>query len=269
MRKRKCKHTTACYRKDVEAAVKYCFGCGETLSLGPSSDDPDNVKVEMRAAELEPMNLFGRDGRTMGERWGWEAHETNDSPISDSYGPAGWLHRELATHDDRETRDADAWPWDPSRVVAGQWELSQRVKAASNALDVHISARTAMDVALKAEEWKWNAPVREAARKFNALIGTTNADGDPVDFATERMASGIAVEDALRELVGIKVIVSGPPVASQEIRIPSDDPFGPVISPDKLDEVERVMTGARPPDTCPDCNGPSYRCTRRKLDGGE
>ena len=35
---------------------------------------------------------------------------------------AGFLARELVTHDDRETRDLSAWPWDPSRPIAGQYE---------------------------------------------------------------------------------------------------------------------------------------------------
>lgn len=95
-----------------------------TRSLGPSNDV--GCEVEIRAAE----RAGDASVRFVGERWGWDLHEDKgrvDSRFEhywiDSPGVmAGWLAREIATHDDRETRDATAWPWDPTRPVAGQYE---------------------------------------------------------------------------------------------------------------------------------------------------
>lgn len=100
-------------------------------TLGPANDDSEAVQVEIRAAELEQ----GSGGATSrDERSGWEQHPW-PGPVNNpehqylsmrgwvASRHAGYLARELATHDDRENRDADAWPWDPSRPVAGQYEI--------------------------------------------------------------------------------------------------------------------------------------------------
>lgn len=123
---RKCEHKTAFAvwlgDNTTNAASFYACVCGAigVRSLGPSNDEPEAVRVEMRAAELEHR-----------EEWApisWdEAHGMNihsgfargNSPMSSGHY-SGLIARELSTHDDRETRDASAWPWDPTRPIADQ-----------------------------------------------------------------------------------------------------------------------------------------------------
>lgn len=57
--------------------------------------------------------------------WAEQDGSRHHATGSDLYGTEelpGWLARELVTHDDRNERDRDAWPWDPSRPIAGQYE---------------------------------------------------------------------------------------------------------------------------------------------------
>lgn len=102
-----------------------CAMCKALLSLGPSNDKPIVVQEEIEAATL----LVGDDQRYASAMWlqrayvnGYRAHEDRSGPHGDVgiSWRAGWLARELATHDDRETRDASAWGWDPTRPIAGQ-----------------------------------------------------------------------------------------------------------------------------------------------------
>lgn len=111
-----------------------CSDCGAQLPIGPSNDEPVAVQIEMRAAELEPiwglklMSILIE--RSQGEIDGGDCHsmhalgETRGGDYPATFN-AGWLAREMATHNDHEARDRDAsaWPWDPARPVAGQyWE---------------------------------------------------------------------------------------------------------------------------------------------------
>lgn len=95
-------------------------GAVSVLACHPaaSNDVLAEVKVEIRAAMLE----HDRKDRRVGERWGWEEHELNDDVTDNEFHLAGWLHRELATHDYRKTRDATAWAWDITRPLSGQYE---------------------------------------------------------------------------------------------------------------------------------------------------
>lgn len=105
----------------------FCASCGETLGFGPSNDDPDTVYVEMRAVQL----TSGRARLNPGERLGRRGHLSGGTPASLAE-EAGWLHREMLTHEDREQRDRDAWPWDITQPIAGQYEEWARLRA-----DVH------------------------------------------------------------------------------------------------------------------------------------
>lgn len=94
-----------------------CDDCNVQLSLGPSNDA--GCEVEIRAASLSSDPL---ETGTHEENSDWWAHPNDERDADATFQTAGYLARELATHDDRETRDADAWPWDVSRPVAGQYE---------------------------------------------------------------------------------------------------------------------------------------------------
>jgi len=98
-----------------------------------------NEEIEIRAAELEDASLRAWNGGVPGiaitvERWGWIDHSCQADVINmpDDDFPAwhaGFLAREMRTHAQRDDRDRDAWPWDPTRPVAGQygeWLMTQR-----------------------------------------------------------------------------------------------------------------------------------------------
>lgn len=84
----------------------------------PSNDEPEAVRVEMRAAELVGT---GFERMTDDERRGYLGHSERDFSPSDTE-VAGWLAHEINQSDYwREQRDADAWSWDPTRPLAEQW----------------------------------------------------------------------------------------------------------------------------------------------------
>lgn len=98
----------------------------------------------MRAAELAVASVEARSSgapfiSTTAEDWGWTDHlngviaEPLDGEPADSQWHAGWLAREIATHDVRETLDA-AWAWDISRPIAEQLAETARDDAAADAL---------------------------------------------------------------------------------------------------------------------------------------
>lgn len=95
-----------------------------TASLGPSNDDSDAVRVEMRAAEIASVRR-GNPGCLRGdsETSGWIDHFSGADLADEEPREwlAGWLSREILTHDDRDQRDADAWSWDISRPLAEQF----------------------------------------------------------------------------------------------------------------------------------------------------
>ncbi|HEU4727733.1 MAG TPA: hypothetical protein VFT22_07585 [Kofleriaceae bacterium] len=124
---KKCKHsiTLNVWSKDSDEVIggrcSSVFGCGDYISLGPSNDKPEAVRIEIRAAELaigwkENPGIIGPLIANTREGWGWEDHEKESD--DDVANHAGWLAREITMYD----RDRDAWPWDPTRPVAGQYE---------------------------------------------------------------------------------------------------------------------------------------------------
>lgn len=155
MRKTKCKHTHAkydtlwrgervtvmgCYaivRDELNFGYgegrqifsARCIACGELLPLAPAYE-PEDVRVEMRAAELSRDAKEAWSGVCPGialtaERWGWDDYEACalDSPEDAVDSPewhAGYLAHEIA-EPHADISDI-AWPWNPTRPIAGQYE---------------------------------------------------------------------------------------------------------------------------------------------------
>lgn len=100
-------------------------GCGAQLEIGYSYEQP--TAVEIRAAAL----VAGARSRKA-ERFGMSYHgfdcveivgtRSRFKPKTVDDFDAGWLCREMWTHDKREERDACAWTWNISRPIAGQYE---------------------------------------------------------------------------------------------------------------------------------------------------
>ena len=104
-----------------------CDVCDAQLALGPSNDA--GCEVEIRAAWLEHVARTERHAPTVGftrnEDFGWDEHQHPAAYAHSAHIDkrlSGYLARELFTHDDLESRDATAWPWDPTRPIAGQYE---------------------------------------------------------------------------------------------------------------------------------------------------
>ncbi|TMQ13040.1 MAG: hypothetical protein E6J91_19730 [Deltaproteobacteria bacterium] len=63
---------------------------------------------------------------------GWDMHGVDDDASPGNDGEeCGYLARELATHDDRDDRDADAWPWSIARPIAEQQPVLIEIVVAS------------------------------------------------------------------------------------------------------------------------------------------
>ncbi len=78
-----------------------CPWCGGFISLGPSADDDERVKVEIRAAEIvaDARPVFGGHfvPTDVMEWAGWVSHKEGHA-VSTGRGLAGWLAREIFTH---------------------------------------------------------------------------------------------------------------------------------------------------------------------------
>jgi hypothetical protein len=86
-----------------------CSDCGEALPLGPSNDEPEAVRIEMRAAEIAATgNIIDewlycrvsdaeRDGWEMWPDWGAGMSRMIGQPESRSEW-CGWLARAIAEH---------------------------------------------------------------------------------------------------------------------------------------------------------------------------
>lgn len=204
-------------------------GAVSVLACQPaeSNDAPPDVQVEIQAAELE----LASTGRTVGERWGWEAHEDGRPVQADDYERSGWLHRELVTHADRETRDADAWSWDVTRQVAGQLEEQlasaargqKELERLQDVRDSRIAEQTRHDVA-------------ESVRRHAAL----ESPGDAFMRRTAHMEH--VTSDDMRTVVG------GPGSHRAPGRVPYavDQSTLPVVS-----EPATAMDAIEPPDAIP------------------
>ena len=88
---------------DVDAIR--CNHCNAWLPLGPSNDEPEAVRVEMRAAEIaangEPIWTEHATGSEVREGCGWNARACGFADTWCSGNPdalAGYLARCIATH---------------------------------------------------------------------------------------------------------------------------------------------------------------------------
>lgn len=85
-----------------------CDACGRWLPLGESNDEPEAVRVEIRAAELAAEFTRERgtaDDATVDENAGWLVHLNEWTHLDRDRGfpkndeqHAGYLAREIATH---------------------------------------------------------------------------------------------------------------------------------------------------------------------------
>ncbi|TMQ04650.1 MAG: hypothetical protein E6J90_50925 [Deltaproteobacteria bacterium] len=102
------------------AIAKWCLACGERMPLGPANDDhgAGRVAIELRAASMDYGDSVPW---TDDELRGWDMHCAGEDATPANDGEeCGYLARELATHDDRDDRDAEAWPWGVTRPIAEQ-----------------------------------------------------------------------------------------------------------------------------------------------------
>lgn len=113
-RKKRCIHMTVQYDWGMDSGVqirirKWCFGCGTTLSLGPSNDGTPEVKLEIRAAQVEANERL-----RLGKRWrkaekrGWMDCLQGHAPEVDHRHQAGWLARQIFNrHEDHDPADIE------------------------------------------------------------------------------------------------------------------------------------------------------------------
>lgn len=160
--KAKCKHTgraVAILGVDVEAYA--CRKCGAVgvRPMGRSKDSTPEVQVEIRAAELDAwyvvddLSASQEDGWSDSEVDGWRAHCDPSDLVGDPAMvqairhrfDAGWLACEMTLHEVRDEVDPDAWPWDPTRPVAGQYE--EWLDAQAEREEARAAANTAVLVA--------------------------------------------------------------------------------------------------------------------------
>jgi hypothetical protein len=101
-----CSHNGSRYFKRNGYEVSVCTLCHFACSLGPSNDASEAVQWEIRAAELATKHA-PTDGETFDVRNGWYFHRDGYSPDATwSDHLAGWLAREIATHDDTSKEGA-------------------------------------------------------------------------------------------------------------------------------------------------------------------
>jgi hypothetical protein len=192
---------------DGKAGCVAVEACTEaTGSLGPSNDDSPAVQIEMRAAELERASAEGWPGRcpgiaTTAEDWGWYDHlnrvvtEPSAGEPADSQWRAGYLAREIATHDDRETRDATAWAWDTSRPLAEQLAgASARDELAKRLLrEIHDEDAATEQLAETAAD---DAGEAQDAANTAALVADLDARGPAYDAINDAFDAEDDAEDA-------------------------------------------------------------------------
>ena len=211
-----------------------CDDCGVQLGLGPSNDEP--VAFEIRAAELGEHNGYLT----------WETHGAADHVADRDAGPpsqlserslamqdwhAGWLAREIATHDDRESRDADAWPWDPSRLVRHQyleWIEAGLMAKTENERRAAVAQkrRNALD-SLSRPLYDGDYP-NEIAQD-----GSTRAAGGPPTAADTRAAEESEFGGGDRLTIGDVTIALDPP---------GDDADLPQLTPAERAELTRILS---------------------------
>lgn len=84
-----------------------CVDCGAWLSLGPSNDEPESVRVEIRAAEIaaaacEPIDEWICQELTATERLGW-CGWIDEASLGILAEHAGYLACQIWQHDKEAT----------------------------------------------------------------------------------------------------------------------------------------------------------------------
>jgi hypothetical protein len=164
------------------------------------------VQVEMRAAELEAWievdGLRIPDEFTTAEDWGWSDHlnrvvsEPAAGEPADSQWHAGWLAREMATHERRDARDPDAWAWDISRPLAEQLAETARDDGASEAIRAIRDADPARIAEAMAADGHSDEVIQEHTALVAVALDADDAEADalvdeinqPVDGGTDGAA---------------------------------------------------------------------------------
>lgn len=158
------------YRKIFGAR---CVDCDVQLPLGPANDEDNSyVHQEMAAAE------FARQRRIVdvAVQQGFLDH-ADDADPPELVGPgwrAGWLARELATHG-----DADAWLWDPTEPVAGQYEQLEETRRELDAQAAREEARSARNPAALV------ADLNAKGQAYGALNDQMDAEDEPLTAALD------------------------------------------------------------------------------------
>lgn len=225
-----------------------CADCSERLSLGPSNDDLREVRIEIRAAELEETDHWEPRRISMRERWGFEDHadpdsETEDAPeyMATEGWAAGWLSREIETAHRAGSRDATAWAWDISRPIAEQLAETAASECEAEALgvpldEIYKSADAANDEDFDDTDARWDATAQAVRDKHvgplafvELLVGEEPEQG--VELVIEPVAC-TAPHDGECQPVAWN---DGPMVCVVPLRAEPDcrDEDGP--------EVERIM----------------------------
>lgn len=212
--KKRCRHphTKLTWANQDGVYVRYalhCHTCGERLSLGPSNDAPAAVTegraAELAAASVDPWYEVCPGIALTAEAWGWSDHETGGSD-EDGWHEwhAGWLARELATHDHRDERDAKAWSWDREIPVALQGP-------GSIAVEQPVDEPTAKEIDAFVGLVSCMEPYTEFSRA-DAIADEIRASGarltpDQVDVEVDRRLadeadpiSAVAIHEAMRAL---------------------------------------------------------------------
>lgn len=199
MAKKKCRHKNKYWARDdgfatsPEAAIKrMCHNCGAELPLGPSNDEPNVVQEEIEACavEIDPVKVVNRRDRFAAYYHGWRGHMDDQDPPSlvGITWRAGWLGREMSCADihstDPTTHDQEAWPWDPTRPVAGQYE--EHLASLGDALS-KLDAAPVRDEHARADIKKWTAERTDARvaeqTRHDVAASVVRHDGLPATSA--------------------------------------------------------------------------------------
>lgn len=141
-------------------------------SLGPSNDDSDAVRVEMRAAEL---HASWDPGISPEEYQGWMARHDEGIALDSNDRLAGWLSREIRYAD--TPRDIGTWSWDISRPLAEQFAATATDDAAADALPV--PGESLADILTEAEDSLDFPPVPVSDDAADNEVLDDESDGAP------------------------------------------------------------------------------------------
>lgn len=202
-----------------------CCGCGRHLSLGPSNDDipPEeilaaelgqNPDVWWRWQNCEPAidddltRIGARGFLQLGAFAPDAAHAfLTPVPFQDDLDRrdywAGWLARDIAAGVAFTRDESDAWWWDPSRPIAGQYEEHAAHQAAGDAqIEALIDEQTRHDVAASVVRHSELEPqlTRDEmstviAQSSNSFAPFDTASHEPWHIGSETQDSGVSIDE--------------------------------------------------------------------------